>query len=130
MIWDKMNHTNFDNKKGAKNEKAGLLRQLMNIVVMESADIEDCNIGKLTEYSSMKNKVMGEIKGLNNELDTEQSDEVEKLIKDIQGINEKNENDLLNLRKKLKDEFAGLNTNKKTLNAYFSNAITHELGDS
>ncbi|MGR3318748.1 MAG: hypothetical protein ACUZ8O_09745 [Candidatus Anammoxibacter sp.] len=130
MIWDKMEHTDTDNKKAAGKEKTILLRQLLNIVVMESADIEDGNIDKLTEYSSMKNKVMGKIKDLNNELDVEQSIEVERLIKDIQKINEKNVNNLSNLRKKLKDKFAGLDTNKKTLNAYFSNAITQELGDS
>ncbi|MGR3219788.1 MAG: hypothetical protein ACUZ8H_08230, partial [Candidatus Anammoxibacter sp.] len=118
------------NKKAVKNEKAVLLRQLLNIVVMESADVEDGNIEKLTEYSSMKSKVMAAIKGLNNELDVEQSAVVESLIKNIQVINEKNSENLSKLREKLRDEFAGLNTNKKTLNAYLSNAITHELGDS
>ena len=130
MIWDKMNNTDSDNKKATGNEKAILLRQLLNIVVMESADIEDGNIEKLAGYSSMKKNVMGQINVANNELDIEQGAEVERLIKNIQEINGKNANDLINLRKRLKDEFAGLSTNKKTLNAYFSNAITQELGNS
>lgn len=131
MICDKLPGSECNDKKDTGNEKAILLKRLLSIVVMESADIEDGYLDKLAEYSSTKKEIMGKIGNLNGDkIDTEHCNEIKGLIKEIQEINEKNAKDLVNLREKIKDELSALHTSKKTHNAYFSNAIADQLEEA
>lgn len=128
MICDKLMY--LDDKTKTGREKAILLRRLLNIVVMESTDIEDGHLDKLAGYSSDKGNIMGDFGKLgNDDMSIEQCGEIKGLINEIQEINEKNAKALLNLREKIKDELAALHTSKKTHSAYFSNAIADQLDE-
>ena len=115
-----------------ENEKAKLLKKLLNIVIMESLDIEDGHLSKLGEYSSVKKMIIGEVdKSDCCETSEQQSenDEIKDLVKEIQEINEKNAKALVNLREKVKDELSAIHKSKQTHKAYISNAIANELNE-
>lgn len=107
--------------------KIELLRRLLDVVVMESADVADGNIEKLGEYSLVKKELMAGIDGLDDSdvasIGVEHGGEIKCLIAEIQDINGRNEMALVALREKIKGEMAALHTKKKTHNAYFANEM-------
>lgn len=130
MICKRLDQSDKNKEIIIENEKIKLLRKLLNIVIMESLDIEDGTLGKLGEYSSVKKMIIEEVDKSNCcETDQLQSDEIEDLIKEIQDINEKNAKALVSLREKIKDELSAIHKSKQTHNAYIANAIANELNE-
>ena len=110
------------------NKKIEYLRRLLNVVVMEAADIEDGNLDKIGEYISMKKGIMSSIGQLDKlTIDTDNCDEIKSLIINIQNINEKSGKALIVMREMVRNKMAGLHASNKAHKAYFNVAIADGL---
>ncbi len=110
------------------NKRIEYLRRLLNVVVMEAADIEDGNLDKIGEYILIKRGIMsavGQLDGLT--IDSDDCNEIKSLIVKIQNINEESGKALLVMREMVKNKMAGLHASNRAHKAYFHKAIADGL---